>query len=195
MLLDRYPVVGRIYLVVRPKGRRLARGAPVEPSRHAAMRSARCGAPTATRSRRSSARRSSRSTATWRPLCGFDEALVRELAGTIDAVVNVAGVVDFNPPLDEALNANAHGAQNLVALTQALGEDARVAHEHVLRRGDAPRPHSRGGSAHPSVPAGRGARLRAWDPDREIAECLDLVAQADHRATTRSGRASSPSVR
>ena len=61
------------------------------------------------------------------PLCGIGEARVKELKGTIDAVVNVAGVVDFNPPLDEALDTNAFGAQNLVALAKALG-DAPLMH-------------------------------------------------------------------
>ena len=42
--------------------------------------------------------------------------------GRIDAVVNVAGVVDFNPPLDEALDANAFGPTNLVNLARALGD-------------------------------------------------------------------------
>src|SRR6185437_5961157 len=51
------------------------------------------------------------------PLCGIDVGAI----GTCDAVVNVAGVVDFNPPLDEALDANAFGAQNLVALARGLG--------------------------------------------------------------------------
>ncbi|MGH7294767.1 MAG: SDR family oxidoreductase, partial [Polyangiaceae bacterium] len=117
-----------------------------------------------------------------RPLCGLDEALVRELKGTIDAVVNVAGVVDFNPPLDEALDANAFGAQNLVALARALG-DAPIFHTSTCyvagsRKGpvleEDPRVH----------PFPRAAELGAelWDPEREIAEGLDLIAQARHRS-------------
>jgi len=47
---------------------------------------------------------------------------LKELRGTIDAVVNVAGLVDFNPPLDEAIDANAFGAQHLVELARALGD-------------------------------------------------------------------------
>ncbi len=61
------------------------------------------------------------------PLCGIDKGLLRELRGSIAAVVNVAGVVDFNPPLDEALDANAFGAQNLIALAKELG-DAPLLH-------------------------------------------------------------------
>ncbi|MFO0670584.1 MAG: SDR family oxidoreductase [Polyangiaceae bacterium] len=59
---------------------------------------------------------------TGRPLCGIDDKIIKKIRGTIDAVVNVAGVVDFSPPLDEALDANAFGCQNLVALARALGD-------------------------------------------------------------------------
>jgi long-chain acyl-CoA synthetase len=57
-----------------------------------------------------------------RDRCGIDPILVGSLRGTVDAVVNVAGIVDFNPPLDEALDANAFGSQNLVNLARALGD-------------------------------------------------------------------------
>src|SRR5262249_51029163 len=121
-----------------------------------------------------------------RPLCGVADDVVRELKGTIDAVVNVAGVVDFNPPLDEALDANAFGVQNLLALTRALGASASqpVPLFHTSTCfvcGD------RTGvilEEHPDkVPFPRAAELGAhvWDPEREIADCLDLIAQAKHR--------------
>jgi len=113
--------------------------------------------------------------------CGVDAKLVAELRGTVDAVVNVAGVVDFNPPLDEALDANAFGSKNLVDLARALG-DAPLYHtstcytagrrrELVLEEDPVKRPFPRVEEL--------GAEL--WDPDREIADCLDLIAQANHR--------------
>ncbi|MBV9949005.1 MAG: SDR family oxidoreductase, partial [Myxococcales bacterium] len=122
MLLDRYPEIGRVFLFVRPKGRGtpeerfwgdVAGAETLEPLR---------------RSRGEGFQAFLRERVVpvdgdmARPLCGFEPELVRELKGTIDAVVNVAGVVDFNPPLDEALDANAFGAQNLVALARALGD-------------------------------------------------------------------------
>jgi long-chain acyl-CoA synthetase len=186
MLLDRYPEIGRIYLVVRPKG--------------SASPGARFWNDVAKSEALVALRRTHGDGFTeflrdkvvpidgdmGLPLCGIDAGLVQELAGTIDAVINVAGVVDFNPPLDEAIAANAFGAQNLVALTRALSTDARptaVFHTSTCyvagsRQGpiyeDDPRTH----------PFPRAAELGAdaWDPDREIAECLDLVAQARHRA-------------
>jgi len=116
-----------------------------------------------------------------KPNCGVDAQLVAELRGTVDAVVNVAGVVDFNPPLDEALDANAFGSKNLVELARALG-DAPLYHtstcytagrrkELVLEEDPKNRPFPRVDEL--------GAEL--WDPDREIADCLDLIAQANHR--------------
>jgi long-chain acyl-CoA synthetase len=116
-----------------------------------------------------------------RPLCGIDASLIQELRGTIDAVVNVAGIVDFNPPLDEALDANAFGAQNLVALAKALG-DAPLMHTSTCyvagrRKGPIKEIDPR---LHP-FPRCEELGREMWDPDREIAECLDLIAQAKHR--------------
>jgi long-chain acyl-CoA synthetase len=114
--------------------------------------------------------------------CGIDEALLAELKGTIDAVVNVAGVVDFNPPLDEALHANAFGAQNLVELARALG-NAPLYHTSTCyvagkRRG----PIAEVDPCETPFPRSAELGSELWDPDREIKECLDLIAQARHRA-------------
>lgn len=113
------------------------------------------------------------------PLCGID---VKDLKGTIDAVVNVAGVVDFNPPLDEALDTNAFGAQNLVALSKALG-DAPLMHTSTCYVVG-----NREGLIFEETPGARYPFPRAdelgrdlWDPEREIADCLDLIAQAKSR--------------
>ncbi|HLK35118.1 MAG TPA: AMP-binding protein [Polyangiaceae bacterium] len=184
MLLDRYPGVGRIYLVVRPKG-------PGESSTPEGRFWSEIAPSEATEPLR---RAHGDGFAAFlrekvvpidgdmgQPLCGLGEERVRELSGTIDAVVNVAGVIDFSPPLDEALEANAFGAQNLVALARALG-NAPVFHTSTCYVAG-----SRAGpilEEHPCVhPFPRADELGAdlWDPDREIAECLDLVAQATHR--------------
>lgn len=116
-----------------------------------------------------------------RERCGVSPALIDELRGGVSAVVNVAGVVDFSPPLDEALHANAFGAQNLVALARALG-DVPLMHTSTCyvagrRKGPIQEVDPR------AVPFPRFEELGAdlWDPDREIADCLDLVAQAEHR--------------
>jgi long-chain acyl-CoA synthetase len=182
MLLDRYPNVGRIFLVVRPKNGaspsdrfwgEVAGTEPVAPLKRAHNG----GFEAFLRDKVVPVDGDM-----GRPLCGIDEALVREWKGTIDAVVNVAGVVDFNPPLDDALSANAFGAQNLVALADALGR-APIMHTSTCFVAG-----TRTGlilEEHPcDVPFPRAAELgrELWDPGREIAECLDLVAQAERRS-------------
>ncbi len=180
MLLSRYPVVCRIFLVVRPRN-----GTP----------QARFWSDIATSEALAPLREQYGDGFEaflrdkvepidgdmGRPLCGLDETLLRELRGTIDAVVNVAGVVDFNPPLDDALDANAFGAQNFVDLARALG-DVPVLHTSTCyvagkRKGPIREDHPC------TVPFPRSEELGAalWDPDREIAEGLDLIAQARQR--------------
>lgn len=126
------------------------------------------------------------------PLLGLEKDLIEQITGTIDAVVNVAGVVDFNPPLDEALEVNAFGVNNLVGLAKKLG--ARVMHtstcyvagyrtgliEEVDPR-DVPFPRAEGETWYGSASRERTLDRSHWDPQREIAECLDLVSQARHR--------------
>jgi long-chain acyl-CoA synthetase len=117
-----------------------------------------------------------------RPLCGVDPKLAAELKGTVHAVVNVAGVVDFNPPLDESIEANAFGARNLIALSHALG-DAPIFHTSTtMVVGD------RLGAiveedpmVHP-FPRSDELGTDIWNPEREIDECLELCAQARHRS-------------
>ena len=59
---------------------------------------------------------------------GVSQEMRDQIRGKIHALVNVAGVVDFTPPLDYALNANAFGMQNLIALCRDLGEGCRMMH-------------------------------------------------------------------
>ena len=181
LLLCRYPNVGRIFLVVRAKDgespeqrfwNSVAASEPLAPLRAAHGE----GFEAFLRDKVVPVGGDVGS-----PLCGLDSDGVHDLAGSIDAVVNVAGIVDFNPPLDDALEANAFGAQNLVALARALG-DVPIFHTSTCYVAG-----TREGlikEEHPcAVPFPRAEELGAglWDPDREVAECLDLVAQARQR--------------
>lgn len=181
MLLDRYPDVGRIVLVVRSKGgvgpaerfwRDIATSDTLEPLRRALG----SGFEAVLRTKVLVVDGDMA-----RPLCGLDESLLLELRGATDAVINVAGVVDFNPALDDALDANAFGAQNLVALARALG-NVPVFHTSTcyvagMRKGPVHEDHP---CAQPFPRAGE-LDASLWDPDCEIAEGLDLIAQARHR--------------
>ena len=198
MLLDRYPEVERVYLVVRSK----AGATPAARFWNDIATSEALGPLRRTHGERYKEFLREKIVPIdgdmGRPLCGLDDALVRELAGTIDAVINVAGVVDFNPPLDAAIGANAFGAQNLVALARALGtadtrdstgsagakaRRAAIFHTstcYVAGRRDGPI-YEEDPREHP-FPRSDELGADAWEPEREIAECLDLVEQAKHRA-------------
>jgi 1-acyl-sn-glycerol-3-phosphate acyltransferase len=181
MILDRYPEVGRLFVVVRPKGE----GAPARFASE--VMTSEVFEPL----RRKHAARFAEFAAEkietipgdmGQPLCGIDEARVGALRGTIDAVINIAGVVDFNPPLDEALDANAFGTKNLVALARALG-DVPVLHTSTCyvagrRKGPIREEDPR---VHP-FPRADELGVKLWDPECEIAECLNLVVQAERRS-------------
>ena len=52
---------------------------------------------------------------------GISEANRDKMRGRVQVLCNVAGVVDFNPPLDYSLEVNAFGMQKLCALAYDLG--------------------------------------------------------------------------
>ena len=116
------------------------------------------------------------------PFCGIEPAIRDDLRGEVDAVVNASGVVDFDPPLDEALEVNAFGVQNLVALAHDLGKlpflHTSTSFVAGCRTGFIEEQDPR---EHPFPRAGELDHVH-WDPDREIAECLDVIEQARHRA-------------
>ena len=55
------------------------------------------------------------------PFLGLSERVLAELAGQVDVVVNCAGLVSFNPPLEVGLKINTYGVRNAVELSQRLG--------------------------------------------------------------------------
>ncbi|HTJ84857.1 MAG TPA: AMP-binding protein [Polyangiaceae bacterium] len=125
---------------------------------------------------------------------GIDDELVARIKGSITAVVNVSGVVDFNPPLDEALEVNAFGVTNIVELAKAL--EAPVMHTStcyvagyrsgVIEEeppGHVPFPRARGEKVLGEYQPGRLLDPSHWDAQREIDECLDLVRMARHRSS------------
>ena len=115
------------------------------------------------------------------PYCGLGADWRDELRGEVAAVVNAAGVVDFDPPLDEALEVNAFGVQNLCELARDLG-DVPLMHTSTTytagsRTGfieeEDPRKHP--------FPRAHELEQAHWDPDKEIEECLDVIRQARQR--------------
>ena len=60
------------------------------------------------------------------PLCGIPAEQLEQLKGKIDIVVNLAGVVDFDPPVNESVEPNVYGTQHIIELCQLL--DAKLVH-------------------------------------------------------------------
>jgi dTDP-4-dehydrorhamnose reductase len=66
---------------------------------------------------------------------------IDQLKGKIDVVVNLAGVVDFDPPVNESFETNVYGTQHLIELVQLL--NTRLVHvSDLLRRRQAERKSS-----------------------------------------------------
>jgi long-chain acyl-CoA synthetase len=129
---------------------------------------------------------------------GFSDDFVASLGQDIDALINVAGVVDFNPPLDEALDVNAFGVNNLIEFARHL--DAPMMHTSTTyvagyRTGPieevdptaVPFPRAEGaGSSRvlgrpDGVPLDRELDRAHWDPQNEIDECMDVIKHTRHR--------------
>ncbi|MGI8785589.1 MAG: SDR family oxidoreductase [Acidobacteriota bacterium] len=54
------------------------------------------------------------------PMCGINARQLAEIGQGTDVIVNSAGLVDFAPPLNESLASNVYGVQHLIALAQQL---------------------------------------------------------------------------
>jgi long-chain acyl-CoA synthetase len=133
MLLHRFPDIGHLFLLVRAKA-----GQTAEERFWAQIAASPCFDPIRERHPGAEFEKwiASKITACSGDIvmhqCGLDPDLLTRIDGTIDAVVNVAGVVDFNPPLDEALEGQRVRRDELGFVGQTF-EGARDAHEHVLR--------------------------------------------------------------
>ena len=120
MLLHRYPEIGKVFVLVRPgtggtaEARFLDKVAPTRPfdplrerhgSRFDEFIRSRCAPVAGDVSA---------------PLLGLSEEDLGRLGG-LDLVVNCAGLVDFNPSLELAIQVNAVGARNAVELCRRTG--------------------------------------------------------------------------
>ncbi len=120
MLLDRYPEVGTVFVLVRPGTggsaearffEKVAASRPFDPlrrrhgERFEAFLREKCAVVAGDVSD---------------PLMGVSERDLARLAG-LDAVVNCAGLVDFDPSLELALGVNVHGPRNAVELCRRTG--------------------------------------------------------------------------
>jgi len=112
---------------------------------------------------------------------GVAEAVRDQIRGGLTALVNTAGVVDFNPPLDYALNVNAFGMQNLVALAKDLGDLPFLHTSTCYVAGDRTGQVDEVNPLKFPFPKADELDSSLWDPAREIAECVDMVENTRHR--------------
>jgi long-chain acyl-CoA synthetase len=112
-------------------------------------------------------------------------AELRAAKGTskeLAAIVNVAGVVDFNPPLDEALSVNAYGAKHLIALSRALGDVPIMHTSTCFVVGSRDGVTEERNTLEFPFPRADELDVSHWSAEREIEECSDLVESTRRRA-------------
>jgi long-chain acyl-CoA synthetase len=119
-----------------------------------------------------------------RPLLGIDKALLDKLAAdkSIAAIVNVSGVVDFNPPLDEAITVNAYGARHLIDLARALGNVPLLHTSTCFVVGCREGVTEERNTLEFPFPRADELDVSHWSAEREIQECADLVESTRRRA-------------
>lgn len=123
MLLERYPQVKHVHLLLRP-----GRGISVEERfKSELLDSPVMAALLAVRGEKFISERVS----IWpgelsQPECGLDKQAFSAIASRVKLIINCAGKVEFFPPVDESLRANVDGVENAIALARSAG--ARLLH-------------------------------------------------------------------
>jgi long-chain acyl-CoA synthetase len=124
MLLDRFPEIRNLYIQVRRKKNLsgeerffsdVLNSPPVRPTVE------RLGGPDALRQKITVLEGDLDE-----PLCGIAPERVEQLKGKVDVVVNLAGVVDFDPPVNESFETNVYGTQHLIEFVRLL--NAKLVH-------------------------------------------------------------------
>jgi long-chain acyl-CoA synthetase len=123
LLLDRYPGFKKLHVLIRPKGNlsakeRFARDVLASP-------------PLRDIAERLGESFLREKIAVWSgdaslPGCGLDPAVTEAWNRSLDLILNCAGLVEFFPPVDESLRANADTVDNLVAVARQT--NAKVLH-------------------------------------------------------------------
>ena len=118
LLLDRYPEVGKLHILLRPRRNRTSE----ERFREEVLESpalrdlvARLGPAFLAEKVR-----------VWegdaaRPFCGLEPGQIEGWQGRLDLILNCAGLVEFFPPVDESLRANVDSVEHLVELARWSG--------------------------------------------------------------------------
>jgi thioester reductase-like protein len=107
-----------------------------------------------------------------RPDLGMDPEVAERLRGTVDLVINFAGLVDFNPDLRDAAETNVMGAVHVADFVQSC-QKARLVHVstcYVAGQRDGRIPET----VQPESPSGKPMVARA-----ELEELLRIIARTE----------------
>ena len=123
MLLDRFPDVRRVHVLIRPRreqgaAERFRSDVLDSPALEPLVR--KCGRDAV------ESRVHVLSGDAAEPLAGIAEREVRSIAGRVGVVINCAGLVDFFPPLDASIRANVDSVLRVAELCKLI--DARLVH-------------------------------------------------------------------
>ncbi|HNF96299.1 MAG TPA: AMP-binding protein [Pseudomonadota bacterium] len=132
-----------------------------------------------------------------RPNVGLSDADLALLTqdGPLDVILNSAGLVSFNPSLESALRINVHGVRYVLDLARATS--AKVVHVSTCfvagrREGEVWEDESligyfpRRPGHDRSLSAGSALRKGDFDPEAEIADCERLIEQTRQRSEDRA---------
>ena len=120
------------------------------------------------------------------PMCGIRAEQLAALTDTVDVVINSAGLVEFDPPLNESLITNVYGIQNLIELVQVL--DAKLVHISTCYVGG--KKSGRIPEDTPIVgyyPGREGPEDRRFDVTRELEWCEQFIGETEDKILLRDG--------
>lgn len=123
LLLDRYPEVKHLHVLIRPHGNHSA---------EERFFSETLASPVLTSIVKNLGKDFLRKKITvWagdvsQPGCGLSSKEQERLSGRVDLLINCAGLVEFFPPVDESFASNVDGVEHVIALSKRLG--AKLAH-------------------------------------------------------------------
>ena len=123
MLLDRYPEIGRVHVLLRPRRDRTARERfQQEMLASPALREMVKAKGQAFFDEKIEVWEGDAA----EPLCGLDPGQIANWPGRVKLILNCAGLVEFFPPVDESLHANVESAERLAELAKRV--DAGLLH-------------------------------------------------------------------
>ncbi len=115
------------------------------------------------------------------PFCGLSAQQLSRLEGKVNAVVNTAGLVEFNPPLNESLLTNVYGVQHVIELVKLL--NAKLV--HISTCYVAGKKNGRIPEDTPMVgyyPQRQGPEDHRFDVHRELAWCENFIRETLRRS-------------